>query len=207
MSSRVGRAVRELSLVDAVNVRLRRPDARVVPYRKAQLRLNGEIDGAGRLEVGPRWPDGFFRPTPFIVHGGGRCTVIETFTLYSGGSLEVVDGAHLTLGGGYANNGAGIVCFKEIAIGRDVAIGPEVMIRDSDSHLISGSGRPATAPIRIGDRVWIGARAVILKGVTIGDGAIVAAGSIVTKDVAPGTLVAGVPAKYIRDATWEHEPE
>jgi acetyltransferase-like isoleucine patch superfamily enzyme len=207
MSSRIAHAARELSLRDAVGARLRRPGARVVPYRKARMRLDGEIDGGGRLEVGPRWPGGFFRPTQLIVHGGGSCTVTETFTLYSGGSLEVVEGAHLALGGGYANNGAAIVCFKEISIGRDVAIGPEVMIRDSDSHIISGSGRPATAPIRIGDRVWIGARAVILKGVTIGDGAIVAAGSVVTRDVAPGTLVGGVPAKFIRAATWEHEPE
>jgi acetyltransferase-like isoleucine patch superfamily enzyme len=178
-----------------------------VPYRKAQMRLRGKIDGGGRLEVGRRWPDGFFRPTQFIVHRGGTCTVEETFTLYSGGSIEVVEGAHLSLGGGYANNGAAIVCFKEITIGRDVAIGPEVFIRDSDSHVISGSGRSSTEPIRIGDRVWIGARAVILKGVTIGDGAIVAAGSVVTKDVAPGTLVAGVPAKFIRAATWEHQPQ
>jgi acetyltransferase-like isoleucine patch superfamily enzyme len=118
----------------------------------------------------------------------------------------VVEGAHLTLGGGYANHGVALVCFQEIAIGRDVAIGPEVFIRDSDSHIITGSGRSSTEPIRIGDRVWIGARAVILKGVTIGDGAIVAAGSVVTKDVAPGTLVGGVPAKFIREATWEHEP-
>jgi acetyltransferase-like isoleucine patch superfamily enzyme len=88
-----------------------------------------------------------------------------------------------------------------------VAIGPDVFIRDSDSHLISGSDRSATEPIRIGDRVWIGARAVILKGVTIGDGAIVAAGAVVTRDVEAGTLVAGVPAKYVRHATWEHEPQ
>lgn len=116
----------------ALRARRRRPGACVVPYRKAQVRLGG----------------------------------------------EVVEGAHLSPGGGYANNGAAIVCFKAIAIGRDVAIGPEVFIRDSDSHVISGSGRSTTEPIRIGDRVWIGARAVILKGVAIGDGAIVAAGSV-----------------------------
>jgi acetyltransferase-like isoleucine patch superfamily enzyme len=190
----------------ALRARLRQSGARVVPYRKARLRLHGEIGGGGRLEVGRRWEGGFFTPTQFIVHGGARCTVEETFTLYTGCSVEVVPGARLTLGGGYANNGAAIVCFGEISIGRDVAIGPEVFIRDSDSHRISGSGRSSTEPIRIGDRVWIGARAVILKGVTIGDGAIVAAGSVVTKDVAPGTLVAGVPAKFIRAATWEHEP-
>jgi serine acetyltransferase len=170
------------------------------------MRLRGEIAGGGRLEVGRRWDGEFFRPTELIVHAGATCTVTETFTLYTGCTVGVVPGARLSLGGGYANHGVAIVCFEEIAIGRDVAIGPDVFIRDSDSHIISGPGRSSTEPIRIGDRVWIGARAVILKGVTIGDGAIVAAGSVVTKDVDPGTLVAGVPAKLIRAATWEHEP-
>jgi tetrahydrodipicolinate N-acetyltransferase len=48
----------------------------------------------------------------------------------------------------------------------------------------------------------LGGRAMVLKGVTIGDGAVVAAASVVTKDVAPGTLVAGSPARYVRDVTW-----
>ena len=53
-------------------------------------------------------------------------------------------------------------------------------------------------PVRIGDKVWVGANATILPGVTIGDGAIVAAGAVVTKDVAPRTVVGGVPAKVIK---------
>jgi acetyltransferase-like isoleucine patch superfamily enzyme len=53
-------------------------------------------------------------------------------------------------------------------------------------------------PVAIGDNVWIGAKAIILKGVTIGDGAVVAAGSVVTKDVAPGVLVAGNPARTLK---------
>ena len=55
------------------------------------------------------------------------------------------------------------------------------------------------APIRIGKNVWIGANVTITKGVTVGDNAIVAAGAVVTKDVAPDTIVGGVPAKFIRD--------
>ena len=62
-----------------------------------------------------------------------------------------------------------------------------------------------TQPITIGDHVWVGERAMILKGVTVGDGAVIAAGAVVTRDVEPGTLVAGVPARYVRHATWTHE--
>jgi acetyltransferase-like isoleucine patch superfamily enzyme len=53
--------------------------------------------------------------------------------------------------------------------------------------------------VRIGDHVWIGARAAVLKGVTIGDGAIVAAGAMVTHDVPARALVAGVPARLVRE--------
>ncbi|HBE74140.1 MAG TPA: hypothetical protein DDW31_08695 [candidate division Zixibacteria bacterium] len=68
-------------------------------------------------------------------------------------------------------------------------------------------GRPAaeyqpvfhTAPVAVGDDVWIGARAIILKGVTVGQGSIVAAGSVVARDVAPYTVVAGNPAVKVKD--------
>ena len=60
-----------------------------------------------------------------------------------------------------------------------------------------------TAPIVIGDHVWIGMNVIVLKGVTIGEGSIVAAGSVVNKDVPPHCLVAGVPAKVVKtDVTW-----
>ncbi|MBQ9060107.1 MAG: sugar O-acetyltransferase, partial [Firmicutes bacterium] len=54
------------------------------------------------------------------------------------------------------------------------------------------------APIRIGKKVWIGAGAVITSGVTIGDNAVVAAGAVVNRDVEAGTIVGGVPAKFIK---------
>jgi acetyltransferase-like isoleucine patch superfamily enzyme len=113
----------------------------------------------------------------------------------SGGVLEIA-------GGGGLNSGVTLSCFERVTIGRDTLIGPDVMIRDSDSHSTGTSERSPTAPIEIGDRVWIGARAMVLKGVKIGDGSVVAAGSIVTKDVPPKTLVAGAPAKPIREVDW-----
>jgi acetyltransferase-like isoleucine patch superfamily enzyme len=199
------RAWLELSVLKAVDVRIRQRGAQVVPFRRARMRLLGVVVGGGRLEVGRRWPDGYFSTTEFIVQAGGRCNVEGDFRFFTGSSVVVAPGAQLNLGSGYLSNGTSIACFASVTIGQDAAIGPEVSIRDSDSHTISGSSRPPTQPIRIGDHVWIGARATILKGVTIGDGAIVAAGAIVTKDVEPGTLVAGAPAKFVRHSTWAHD--
>ena len=101
----------------------------------------------------------------------------------------------------FVNHGCTAMDLGGIEIGDDVMIGPNV-------HLIS-SGHPVdpatrrsqitTAPIRIGRGVWIAAGAMVLQGVTVGDDAVVAAGAVVTRDVPARTLVAGVPARVIRE--------
>lgn len=121
------------------------------------------------------------------------------FKIYSGADIKVFENAKLSIGRGYVNRNAQIRCQKEITIGDDVAIARDVYIMDSDSHSILEDGYEMARPISIGNHVWIGARAMILKGVTIGDGAIIAAGSVVTKDVPSMAVVAGVPAKVIKE--------
>ena len=109
------------------------------------------------------------------------------------------EGATLTLDGGYCTAGVQIVCAKRVSIGKGCAIARDVIIRDTDAHHLLGCGHEMVKEVRIGERVWIGNRAMVLKGVTIGDGAVVAAGAVVTKDVPPKTMVAGVPARVIRN--------
>ena len=73
---------------------------------------------------------------------------------------------------------------------------------DRDYHKFM-SDKEAYGEVKIGNNVWIGARAAILKGVTIGDGAVIGAGAVVTKDVPPRCLAAGNPAKIIKeDVYW-----
>lgn len=122
--------------------------------------------------------------------------------VYDGATIVASKNAKLTLGSGYINCNSEIRCFDSITIGENVAIAKEVIIRDSDMHKVSNS--VMTAPIVIGNHVWIGTRAMIMKGVTIGDGAIVAAGAVVTKDVPSNSIVAGVPAKVVKEnISWE----
>jgi maltose O-acetyltransferase len=84
-----------------------------------------------------------------------------------------------------------------IVTGNDVSIGPEASILTLGHNPQSPVFEDRGGDVVIGDRVWIGLRAMILPGVTIGEGAVVGAGSVVTKDVAPYAIVAGNPARVI----------
>lgn len=131
-------------------------------------------------------------------------TVQKGFDIFAGAHIILMPDAKLTLGSGYINRNLKIRCFKEISIGSDVAISENVTIWDSDAHVIIGKETEMTKPIKIGNRVWIGTNCTILKGVNIGDGAIIAAGSVVTKNIPANCLAAGVPAKVIKEnVAWK----
>jgi maltose O-acetyltransferase len=102
----------------------------------------------------------------------------------------------------FINHGVLFDCSAPISIGKRCDVGPRVTMI-TGSHKVGGSERRAgpktAAPISIGDGAWIGASCTILPGVTIGRGAVIAAGSVVTRDCLPDTLYAGVPARRIRD--------
>lgn len=137
----------------------------------------------------------------------GRSTMMESLPGI-GGAGNVY--ARLTIGEKCFFN---IDCFLDlgasITIGDDVSFGHQVMLITSTHRVgtaVHRAGDLTTAPISIGDGVWLGARCTVLPGVTIGSGAIVAAGAVVTKDVPANQLVAGIPAKAIRQLAAEMEP-
>lgn len=86
-----------------------------------------------------------------------------------------------------------------LRIGRSVNLGSRVTVWTRQHDIDSPDFAEIGAPVAIGDFAYVGSGSTILPGVTIGEGGVVAAGSVVTKDVAPYTLVGGVPARYIRD--------
>jgi len=113
-------------------------------------------------------------------------------------------GAELAIGDNVGISGAVLFAWKKITIGDRVLIGADAAIYDSDFHPLDPVKRGqfdqesiGRAPVIIEPDVWIGARAMVLKGVTVGRGAVVGAGAIVTTDVPPGAIVGGIPAKVI----------
>ena len=131
----------------------------------------------------------------------------DNFTMCEGSSIILHKGAIIKLEGkGYINERTSIECANRIEIGRETIISSDVRISDTDVHtyIHTGEKKVNTQPIVIGRHVWIGRSAIILKGVHIGDNAMVAAGAVVTSDVPANALVAGVPARVIKtDVNWE----
>lgn len=153
-----------------------------------------------------------------------RCTVVGPWTrvegrliVNNGGSIILGDRVHIrgthvpvelgSLPGGkleigtrtFINGGVSICAQESVEIGRNCAIGNYTLIMDTDFHDVDDRTQVSkTSPIFIDDNVWLGAHVIVLKGVRIGRGAVIAAGAVVTKDVPPFTLVGGVPAKIIR---------
>lgn len=113
--------------------------------------------------------------------------------------LSVFAGGELSIGEGTYINGSRITAKDKVIIGKHCTIAPEVLIMDSDFHDLNDHSKEGISqPIIIEDHVWIAARAIILRGVRIGEHAVIAAGAVVTKDVAPYTVVGGNPAKFIK---------
>lgn len=115
-------------------------------------------------------------------------------------------GARLVIGDGFRMTGGSIVCEEAVTIGDRVTVGCNSIVADTDFHPLEVAQRHAdflggaTAPVVIGDDVFIGMNVQVLKGVRLGNGCVIGAGSVVTQDVPPGAIAAGSPARVIREA-------
>ena len=128
---------------------------------------------------------------------------IRSFFTLQGPTTITALGGDISIGKRVGINGSTIYCTDTILIGDGTMIAPGCIICDTDGHHIDNPEerwnlKGPSAPIVIGRNVWIGTRSIVLKGVTVGDGTVIGAGSVVTKDLPSGVLAAGVPAKVIR---------
>jgi maltose O-acetyltransferase len=124
------------------------------------------------------------------------------------GPTEIRQGLELMTGdlrvgpGVFVNRGVTIHNTARVTLEADVALGPGVLVTTTHHRFddpASRAGTPDPRPVLVGRGTWVGARAVVLPGVTIGEGCVVAAGAVVTRDCAPHGLYAGVPARRVRD--------
>lgn len=144
--------------------------------------------GTGTVIVRPHKLQGVER-----IHLGAGCSVFEGAWLASepgGGDLRIGDRT-------YIGHDVHLHALDPVAIGSDCVIADGVFVGSSDHDRVDRHRVHGTGPISIGDRVFLGQRCVVLGGVTIGDGATVGAHAVVTKDVAAGQTVVGIPARPV----------
>lgn len=150
---------------------------------------------AGRLRVATG--------VKIVMHPGCHCTMAGCNFIGMGTCISILPSGNLSLGKGVGiGNNNQIVSHHKIEIGENTIIGPNVMIFDHNHQFDSETGVKHKSfdigEIVIGKNCWLGATCVILKNVHIGNNVIVAAGSVVTKDVPDGVIVGGIPAKIIK---------
>lgn len=161
---------------------------RALACRLLGMKINGHVWLAA-IE----WP-----ARPACITLGDGAALDRSVTL-----LATNDSARINIGARcYVNRHTMLDASERIEIGEETMIGPFCYITDHD-HGFGRGVAPGAAPLvsvptRIGNRCWLGAHVSILKGVTIGDGAVIGAGSVVTKDIPANAVCAGVPARVIR---------
>lgn len=155
--------------------------------------------GAGaRLEIAAgvvteRTPDAL----RFLLSDGARATIGPGTWLRTDLGpvvIAVFEGGELSIGPEAFLNGAHVSCKTRVTLGRRAWVGPGSRVFDSDQHDFDADHPERSAPVAIGDHVWVASDVTILRGVTLGDHAVVGARSVVTKDVPPHRVAVGAPA-------------
>lgn len=169
-----------------------------------QLAPNSKIFLDGNLIVGWQQVKGARQQTRIWLESGAELHVKGNFTIGANSFIRIWKNSSLVLSNGFINEGVQIIAGDGISIGNDCVIGRDVIIRSYDGHSILLPNYQITKRIEISNHVWIGQCATILKGVTIGEGSVVAANTVLTKDVPKNCLVGGNPASIIkRDIQWK----
>ena len=172
---------------------------RNVWFRCLGVRLTGYV-WLRRVSIPRQWSD---------ITLEGSAALDDGVVLYCNGPARA-DKIHIRAGT-YINRGTIIDALEHVEIGPHCMIGPFCFITDADHGHAPGvliASQPMnTAPVAIEEDAWLGAGVTILKGVRVGRGAIVGAGSVVTRDVPAGAIVAGVPARRIGQRGPAGEPD
>lgn len=177
----------------------------ITVHRKAKIHNKGTLtlsDNA-KLTIGRRRNKAHpHRPTTLIVNDGANLKITEQLSIFSNGIFKIGKNASVHIGSVFINENFSIDIVDSITIGNGVLVGNNSFITDTNHHALNGKVK--TLPIVIEDNVWIGANCTILPGAIIRQGSVIAAGSVVNKEILPHSLYGGVPAKLIKqNISWE----
>lgn len=207
-----------ISLIQKIVRVVKKSDIRFLLYERYSL-INGGISiSLAKFFYGKRFSiKSNYRvwgKIRFLLLGGGSITIGKdfhcvsnrkraVFTLFTPTHLTIIGDGEIVLGNHVGLNGTTIASRQKISIGDNTMIGPNTIIIDHDGHVAwpledRWTKQGPIKEIVIENDVWIGMNCMILKGVTIGSGAIIAGGSIVVGDVEPNTVYAGNPARKIK---------
>lgn len=180
----------------------------IIPYHHAVV----DIDKSAHVELhasillAPVEVRGSKRESILFVRPNGKLIINGPVTVQTGGTLQVQQNASIEIGQAYINHGATIIAANHMKIGNGLLCSRNVTIFDSDFHkIVDADGNQLNTPrdIEIGDHEWIGVNTTLLRGSRIGDGAVIAAGSVVGGKIKPGTMASGNPARSYSEILWE----
>jgi acetyltransferase-like isoleucine patch superfamily enzyme len=175
---------------------------------RRRWRINRHIARAGAFV---RWP---IEGEVLEALDSGRLTVGEGTLFEPGCWLTLAPEGRISIGAGcFLNRGTMLAALERIEIGDHVMFANNCFVGDADHRFddpdlpITWQGFTARGPVRIGSNVWFGVNCVVTGGVEIGDRAVVGANSVITADVPPATIVAGAPARVIRQIEFKVDGE
>jgi acetyltransferase-like isoleucine patch superfamily enzyme/coenzyme F420-reducing hydrogenase beta subunit len=177
---------------------------RILRYCRISIAKSSCLTITGKFLMGVQQMTNSHLETRLLLESNTSMTVKGNLRMISTSYIRIIKGGNLIIGSAVINEGVQIVCASQIMIGEGCLLARDVVIRDYDAHTIEEPDFKMSKAIEIGNHVWIGNRAMILKGVKIGDGAIIAAGAVVTKDVPARCIAAGVPAKVVKENVKWH---
>ena len=182
--------------------------AYLIPYRHSTIDIDKSANVLlhANIHINPQEVNGTKKEAILFVRPNGRLVINGAVRLLSGATLQVQQNASIDIGQAYINHDAAIIAANNMKLGNGLLISRNVTIFDSDFHTIldkDGNQINTIKNIEIGDHVWVGVNATLLRGTKIGKGAVIAAGAVVGGKIKEGTMAAGNPARSYSEIQWE----
>lgn len=181
----------------------------LLPYKNAVIEMDKGakiiIEGDGSIAINPNRPRGSHAEAFIRMRENAVLRVHKSLSLCYKATIEIHRDAEVEIGSAYINSDAVILAAKKIKLGEECLVSRMVFIFDADHHPIyneAGEQVNLPRPVVIGNHVWIGLQSVVVRGSKIGDGAVIAANSLVGGKIKAGTMASGNPARSYSEIKW-----